>query len=279
MNYRAWDFSDMQPLDEGVTEPEAAGAFAWILYHAWKRTGNPEYLKGAEWSMEFLDGWNTNPSYEIQLPYGIYAAAKMNAELNTDYDVEKMVNWAFDRGAIRGWGAIVGEWSGFDVHGLIGEANDNGNDYAFQMNGIQQAAALAPMLRYDKRFARAIGKWMLNLANATRLFYPGFLPDFLQDASDWSNQYDPQRVVGYEALREQWEGKSPFSTGDALRGGWAATNLALYGTSSIGYLGAIFEETNDRKIFKIDLLKTDFLWGTKLIQPICSLTPITLPRL
>jgi hypothetical protein len=258
MNYRAWDFSDMQPLDEGVTEPEAAGAFAWILYHAWKRTGNPEYLKGAEWSMEFLDGWNTNPSYEIQLPYGIYAAAKMNAELNTDYDVEKMVNWAFDRGAIRGWGAIVGEWSGFDVHGLIGEANDNGNDYAFQMNGIQQAAALAPMLRYDKRFARAIGKWMLNLANATRLFYPGFLPDFLQDASDWSNQYDPQRVVGYEALREQWEGKSPFSTGDALRGGWAATNLALYGTSSIGYLGAIFEETNDRKIFKIDLLKTDF---------------------
>jgi hypothetical protein len=258
MNYRAWDFSAMQPLDEGVKEPEAAGAFAWILYHAWKETGNIEYLKGAEWSMEFLNDWTSNPSYELQLPYGVLAAAKMNAEINTNYDLEKMVNWTFDRGALRGWGAIVGTWGGFDVHGLIGEANDNGNDYAFQLNGVQQAAALVPMVRYDKKYARSIGKWMLNLANATRLFYPGFLPDFLQDSSDWSNENDPDRVLGYEALREVWEGNSPFSTGDAMNGGWAATNLALYGTSSIGYLGAIVEKTNDSKILKIDLLKTDF---------------------
>ena len=258
MNYRAWNFSDMQPLDQGVKEPEAAGAFAWILYQAWKETGNPEYLKGAEWSMEFLNDWTSNPSYELQLSYGIYAAAKMNAEINTAYDIEKMVNWAFDRGDLRGWGAIVGKWGSFDVHGLIGEANDNGDDYAFQLNGVQQAAALAPMVRYDKRYARAIGKWMLNLSNATRLFYPGFLPDFLQDSSDWSNEHDPDRVVGYEALREVWQGNSPFSTGDAINGGWANTNLALYGTSSIGYLGAIMEKTNDPKILKIDLLKTDF---------------------
>jgi hypothetical protein len=258
MNYRAWKFAQMEPNANGVKEPEAAGAYAWVLYHAWKETGNPEYLKGAEWSMEFLDNWNENPSYELQLPYGVYTAAKMNAEINTGYDVEKMVNWTFNRGDLRGWGAIVGNWGGFDVDGLIGEANDNGNDYAFQMNGTQQAGALAPMVRYDKRFARAIGKWILNLANATRLFYPGFLPGSLQDASAWSNQYDPDRVIGYEALREVWQGNSPYSTGDAVNGGWAATNLALYGTSSIGYLGAILEKTNDPKILKIDLLKTDF---------------------
>ncbi|MEZ5042830.1 MAG: LamG-like jellyroll fold domain-containing protein [Saprospiraceae bacterium] len=258
MNYRAWDFLDMKPNADGAKEPEAAGAYAWILYHAWKQTQNKTYLKAAEWSMEFLNDWTSNPSYELQLPYGIYVAAKMNAELNTDYDIEKMINWSFDRGAIRDWGAVVGKWGGFDVHGLIGEANDNGNDYAFQMNGLHQAAVLAPMVRYDKRFARAIGKWILNLSNANRLFYPGFLPSFLQDASDWSSQNDPDRVVGYEALREQWEGQSPFSTGDALGGQWAATNLALYGTSSIGYLGAIVAKTNDPKILKIDLLKTDF---------------------
>lgn len=258
MNYRAWDFSLMQPNANGVEEPEAAGAYAWVLYHAWKQTGNPEYLKAAEWSIEFLNEWTSNPSYELQLPYGAYTAAKMNAEMNTDYDIEKIVNWTFDRGPIRGWGAIVGQWGIFDVHGLIGEANDNGNDYAFQMNGLQQAAALAPMVRYDKRFARAIGKWMLNLANATKLFYPGFLPSFLQDASDWTSVYDPDMVVGYEALREQWEGNSPFSTGDAVGGGWAATNLALYGTSSVGYLGGILKKTNDPKILKVDLLKTDF---------------------
>ncbi len=258
MNYRAWDFLQMQPNETSVPEPEAAGAYAWVLYHAWKETGNAEYLKAAEWSMEFLSNWESNPSYELQLPYGVYIAAKMNAELHTAYDLEKMVNWTFDRGPLRGWGAVVGSWGGFDVDGLIGEANDNGDDYAFQMNGVQQAAALAPMVRYDKRYARAIGKWILNLANATRLFYPGFLPNFLQDASDWSNVYDPDRIIGYEALREQWEGNAPFSTGDAVGGGWAATNLALYGTSSIGYLGGILEATNDPKIFKIDVLKTDF---------------------
>jgi hypothetical protein len=258
MNYRAWNFDQMKPLLEGVKEPEAAGTFSWLLYHAYKKTGNKNYLQGAEWSMEFLNAWPDNPAYELQLPYGTYAAAKMNAELNTHYDIEKMLNWSFNRGALRGWGTIVGKWGGFDVSGLVGEANDAGNDYAFQLNGVQQATALVPMLRYDKRFARAIGKWMLNLTNATRLFYPGFLTSSLQDASDWSNLYDADRVIGYEALREKWQGKSPYSTGDALRGKWAATNLSLYSTSSIGYLGSMVQKTNIDKILRLDLLKTDF---------------------
>lgn len=258
MDYRGWKFKTMEPNPNGVHEPEAAGAYAWVLYHAYKKTGNPEYLKGAEWSLEFLSNWTSNPSYELQLPYGTYTAAKMNAELGTSYEVEKMVNWSFNRGPLRGWGTIVGTWGGFDVSGLVGEANDAGNDYAFQLNGVQQAAALAPMVRYDKRFARAIGKWMLNLTNATRLFYPGFLPANLQDASAWSNAHDPQQVVGYEAMKQKYQNLSPFSTGDAVQGGWAATNLALYGSGSIGYLGAMVEKTNVDKILKINLLKTDF---------------------
>ncbi|HPI04836.1 MAG TPA: PKD domain-containing protein [Saprospiraceae bacterium] len=258
MNYRAWKFKTMEPNANGVKEPEAAGAYAWVLYNAWKETGNPEYLKGAEWSIEFLNNWTSNPSYELQLPYGTYTAAKMNAELGTKYDIEKMVNWSFNRGELRGWGTIVGTWGGFDVSGLVGEANDNGNDYAFQLNGVHQAAALAPMVRYDKRFARAISKWILNLSNATRLMYPGFLPSNLQDAVAWSNANDPQQVIGYEALREKYQNLSPYSTGDALQGGWAATNLSLYSTSSIGYLGSIVKKTNVDKILQIDLLKTDF---------------------
>ncbi len=258
MDYRAWKFKTMQPLTTGVKEPEASGAYAWLLYNAYKKTGNKDFLKGAEWAIEFLDNYPTNPSYELQLPYGTYTAAKMNAELGTTYNVEKMVNWSFDKGNLRGWGTIVGTWGGFDVSGLVGEANDGGNDYAFQLNGVQQAAALVPMVRYDKRFARGIGKWLVNLANATRLYYPNFLPSSRQDAATWSNIYDPNQVVAYEALREKWQGLSPFSTGDALGGGWAATNLALYGTSSIGYLGCLIEETNVEKVLKLDLLKTDF---------------------
>lgn len=258
MNYRAWNMSEMQPLDQGVKQPEAAGALAWILYNAYISTGNPEFLKGAEWSTEFLDAWESNPSYELQLPYGIYTAARMNAEIGTNYDVEKMVNWAFDRGHLRGWGAISGNWGGYDCHGLIGEANDNGNDYAFMMNGFQQAAALVPMVRYDHRFAKAIAKWVLNMANASRLFYPAYLPSNMQDNAAWAQTHDPESYIAYEALREIKFGHSPYATGDAMDGGWAQTNLMLYSSSHAGYLAAILETTNIEGILQLDLLKTDF---------------------
>ncbi len=258
MNYRAWNMSEMEPLDHGVRQPEAAGALAWIFYNTYADTGDRKYLKAAEWAMEFLDAWQENPSYELQLPYGIYTAARMNAEVGTSYDVEKMVNWAFNRGDLRGWGAISGNWGGYDCHGLIGEANDNGNDYAFMMNGYQQAAALVPMLRYDHRFAHAIAKWVLNMANASRLFYPNYLPEHMQDNSDWAQTYDPQSFIGYEALREVKYGYSPYATGDAIDGGWAQTNLMLYGSSHVGYLASILDTTNIEGILQLDLLKTDF---------------------
>lgn len=257
MNYRAWKFSSMEPKATGVPEPEAAGAFSWLLYHAYKETGVEKYRIGAEWAMEYLSSLNGNPSYELQLPYGTYVAAKMNAELGTKYDIEKMVNWSFDKGNLRGWGTIVDTWSGIDVSGLVGESESD-TDYAFQLNGIQQAATLVPMTRYDKRFARSIAKWVLNLANANRLFYHSFLPSSLQDATEWSSEYDLNRVIGYEAIKENYNGLSPYSTGDAVNGGWAETNLALYGTSSIGYLGSMLGKTNIEKILKLDLLKTDF---------------------
>lgn len=258
MNYRAWKFATMTPNSTGVPEPEAAGAIAWILYQAYQKTGNIKYRRAAEASLEFLQYWPSNPSYELQLPYGVLTAARMNAELGTRFDMPKMVNWCFDKGNLRGWGAITGTWGGVNVSGLIGEANDAGNDYAFQMNGMQQAGCLIPMVRYDKRYATAIGKWVLNLANASRFFYPGYLPSSKQDAAAWSSVYDKDQVIGYEALRQVWQGLSPFSTGDAKKGGWAATNLALYGTSSVGYLGACITTTEVEKILQLDLLATDF---------------------
>lgn len=258
MNYRAWYLTTMTPNNNGVIEPEAAGTIAWILYHAYLHTGDKKYLTGAQLSMDFLTSLNSNPSYELQLPYGAFVAAKMNAELGTHYNIEKIVNWCFDRGPLRGWGVIAGTWNGTDVSGLIGEANDAGNDYVFAMNGFQQAAALVPMIKYDKRFARDIAKWTLNLANASRLFYPQYLPQTDQDDYPWSSQYDPQSVIAYEALKENLDGKKLYGTGDAKRNGWAQTNLGLYGSSHVGYLGAIIESTDVEGILKLDINKTDF---------------------
>ncbi|MBN2273748.1 MAG: hypothetical protein JXK95_05405, partial [Bacteroidales bacterium] len=258
MNYRAWSMSKMTPLESGVKEPEAAGAMAWILYNAYLITGYREYLTGAEWSLEYLNGYTGNPSYELQLPYGVYTAARLNAETGTAFDTEKMVNWCFNRGELRGWGAIVGKWGDYDCSGLIGEANDEGNDYAFAMNGFEQAGALVPMVRYDDRFATAIAKWVLNLANATRLFYSEYLPENMQDNENWAFSFDRNSCIAYESLKEFKYGKSPYATGDAMDGGWAATNLMLYSSSHVGIFGGIIEQTSVEGILQLDLLKTDY---------------------
>lgn len=260
MSHRAFDLAAMKPVDSGVTEPESAGSMAWLLFHAYLETGEKKYLRGAELSMEYLSSLGSNPSYELQLAYGVQAAAKMNAMLGTTYNVTKLFGNCFDRGYLRGWGSIIGTWGGYDVSGLIGEANDKGNDYAFVMNGFQQAAALAPAVKYDKRLARAYGRWMVNMANASRLFYAGYLPtENMEGASyAWSVENDPGHVIPYESMKEVWGGKTPYAMGDAVGGGWAKTNLSLYSGSSVGYLAAVLSTTEVEAILQLDLNKTDF---------------------
>jgi hypothetical protein len=266
MNYRAFNLKTGLPLNTSVPEPESAGSIAWLLYNAYLETGNRQYFEGAQLSLDFLSGMTTNPSYELQLPYGTLAAARMNAVEGTNYPLQKLLDWCFDRGALRGWGSIVGTWGGADVSGLIGEANDAGNDYAFVMNGFQQAAALAPLPKYDKRYSKAIAKWILNVTNASRLFYWNAFPQTQQDSYDWASANDPTACIPYESMKQTWQGKTPFVTGDAIRGGWAATNLSLYSGSSVGYLAAVVQTTNIPEILQIDLNKTDFYGDNSLVS-------------
>ena len=262
MNYRAFNLITNVPNATSVPEPEAAGSIAWLLYQAYKQTNDRKYLEGAALGLGFLQQWSSNPSYEIQLPYGILTAARMNAEEGANYDINKFMNWTFSAGAgtLRGWGCIVGNWNGYDVSGLIGEANDAGNDYAFSMNGFQHAAALVPVAKYDKRYAKMIGKWILNLANASCLFYPGALPQANQEAASytWSKQYDTNACIPFESMKQNWNGQKPYAMGDAVKGGWAPTNLSLYSGSSVGYMAATINTTNVEGILQIDLNKTDF---------------------
>ena len=266
MNYRAFNLGTGLPLNNSVPEPESAGSIAWLLYNAYHETGNRKYFEGAQLSMDFLSGMTTNPSYELQLPYGTLTAAKMNAIEGTSYPIQNMLSWSFDRGALRGWGSIVGTWGGYDVSGLIGEANDGGNDYAFVMNGFQQAAALAPLPKYDKRFAKAIAKWILNVTNASRLFYWNALPQSNQDSYAWVSANDPTACIPHESMKQILQGQTPFATGDAIGGGWASTNLSLYSGSSVGYLAAVVQTTNIPEILQIDLNKTDFYGDQSLVS-------------
>src|SRR5260370_28065819 len=88
------------------------------------------------------------------------------------------------------------------------------------MNSFDMAWPVVPMVRYDKRYGEAIGKWMLNVTNAARLFYPYEIDD--------QHQWLPERkeitknVIAYEGLRKvdytykkaSLKGMSPVALGD-----------------------------------------------------------------
>jgi hypothetical protein len=257
-NHTSFDFRARKPVDNGRwREPDAAAAVAWLQFAAWKRSGKAEYLDAAERCLRFLQGLEANPYYEILLPFGALAAARMNAELDRRYDVHRLLDWCFDVSDTRGgWGVIVGRWGDYDCDGLLGSI-DNRCGYSFAMNTFVQAGALAPLPRYDPRYARALGKWMLNLANAARLFYPGALPCGHETSAFWKG--DPARAIAYEGLRFEWLGNRPCATGDPVAMRWGPkTDLGLYGSAFVGMLGAAVRPTDDPKILQIDCLATDF---------------------
>lgn len=259
--YTAFDFDTMNPVYNGKwREPDAAAAIAWLEYMAYCIDGDPKYLTAAKWCVQYLTKLTFNPLYEILLPYGAYIATRMNAELGRAYDINKIINWCFGPGDYRarsGWGVITENWGGYDCHGLHGSITDGGG-YAFLMGTFENVGCLVPIVRYDDRYARAIGKYVLNAANAARLLYGNGLDADHQDSEEWIESYDPTYCIGYEGLRKTWNDVSPFATGDAIRSGWGPTNLGLYGSSHVGIFGGIIAPTNDEKILQLDCLRTDY---------------------
>ncbi len=262
-NWQAFDFARMEPVYRWWREPDAAAGVAWILYMAYTIFGEERFLTAAQDALNFLQSWaeqKKNPLYEVLLPYGALAAARLNAERGTAYDVETFVAWCFGVSNARpGWGMITGVWDGVRVDGLIGSLTDQ-EGYAFAMNTLAWAEALVPLVRYDPRFARVIGKWTLHTAVNARLFYGPYHPPERQSSAFWKG--DPEGVIPYEGLRRYgvvgWDIVSPYATGDAIRNKWARTDLALYAGSHAGVLGAIVHPTNVAGILRLDLLATDY---------------------
>jgi hypothetical protein len=124
---------------------------------------------------------------------------------------------------------------------------------------------MVPMARYEDRYSRAIGKWMLNAANAARLFYGNAHPSQNQSSSSWVG--DPASSIAYEGLRHHWLGANDneelYAGGDPLTYGWGPqTDFALYGGAFAGVFGAIVKPTNVEKILQLDLLATDSFRAT-----------------
>lgn len=256
-NWTSFDFQSMQPVDNGEwQEPDAAGGIAWLQYMAYRQFGEDKFLESTKSCLQFLEELERNPLYEVLLPFGAYTAARINAEEGTAYDVAKLLNWSFGPSDVRpGWGVITDRWGDYDVYGIQGSMTD-GRGYAFLMSTFDVAAALVPIVRYDPRYARTIGKWMLNLANNARLFYFDYLPEDHQSSPSWGDE--SRSVIGYEGLRRGWEGRSPYATGDAIRGGWSPVDYGMYGSSHVGLLGGLVSLTDEEHILQLDLVATDF---------------------
>jgi hypothetical protein len=267
-NHTSFNFHTRRPVDNGKwREPDAAAGVAWLEHAAWRKFGDSNHLAAAESCVQFLQSQKANPYYEVLLPFGTLTTARLNAELGRDYDLDRFLNWCFGISDCRGgWGVTVGNWGGYDCDGLLGSI-DNLGGYAFAMNTFAQAGALTPIARYHPRYARAIGKWMLNLANSARLFYPGALPPGHETSAFWRG--DPHRVIAYEGLRYEWLGMSPCATGDPVAMKWGPKiDLGLYGSGYVGLLGAIVRPTSVPRILQLDCLATDFFrdraWPTFL---------------
>ena len=78
------------------------------------------------------------------------------------------------------------------------------------MNAFQQMGILAPLVRYDDRYARAIGKVPANSANANRLFYSKYLP--IENPGFVQNGLVNMILIliAYEAVRQYKDGKKSF---------------------------------------------------------------------
>ena len=269
-DHTSFDFRTMKPVNNGrCIEPDGAAGVAWCEYMAWIHFKDPRFLAAADWCIRSLlkHPRPNNPLYEILLPYGALTAARMNAESGRDYDVAKLLDWCFEPmsqpAARPDWGVLTGRFGSFDCGGLVGSATDT-DGYAFAMNTSEWAGALAPLARYDSRYAAALAKWLLNLANASRLFYANALPSEQQDHRAWADRNDTNYCLAYEGLRKHPRGADtprPFATGDAFHPGSKELNFCLYGSSHIGILGGMIGRTSDEKILKIDLLRTDYYHG------------------
>ena len=267
-DYSYFDYGKMKPMKNNIcAQPDVAAGHAWLLYSAYKKFGDPRYLKGTISALNALQSQKINPTYELLMPFGAYLSARINAEQDKNFDTNKMLHWSFDGTAVcrEGWGVLVGNWNGIDISGIVGSTVDHGG-YGFLMNTYDAAWPLVPMVRYDQSFAVAIGKWMLNAANASRLFYPQFMPDNHETIPELAEV--TKGVIGYEGMirkssyKEYENLKGPVAQGDGplwvLGKNPKESQFSVYGSGHVGIFGSIVETTNVPGILKLNLLATDF---------------------
>lgn len=302
-NFQGYDLRKKQAVVRRWREPDAAAGLAFLMQmaHA-KWPGEHAFSHETRHALDWLCAQDKNPNYEFLAAFGVYAAARSNAEQGTNYDVGKVFGWCFEDSAVRGigphvkepaksdgWGVVSGRWGDCDVAGLVGVSRGAlstpkmRGGYAFAMETFAYAWPLVAAARYDNRLARAVGKWMHAAAHSARLFYPDQLPPAKQ--SDWAWASKHSTAIPYEGLMEKNNRTGepgPFASGDPSSQGWGPINLGIYSGAISGVFGAIVKPTPAAGVLALDTRRTDFFAKssfptTLLYNPRLETAQVTLP--
>ncbi len=283
----------------------AAANFGWQLLMGYQWTGNTQYLACAQAMLQWqLD----HPArYESVVQHGPLAVARLDAQYGYNLDLARMMDSFYgDGNRAPAWSK---PWWGLTVNASPGGLDADGLDCdrsadrqaavgwnAFSMGTFQNAAWLAPVARYDQRFAHSIGRTLLNLANSARFLRGIDLDWYHQDHKDWRDALPnpawytnalPYQGAGYLWPSEKLSSTSanadgggvyysPYDTGDDYGTFGTGTNyyyqkanppihfsadsqnIAPYSGNHVGFLGLVWNSTDVAAIPAWDLLGSDY---------------------
>ncbi len=293
-----------QPLEALELQTQTFSAsLAWLLYMGYQVTTNSDYLNCSKSAMEwFMDHPSTVEGSSDMAPL---VAARGNAEQGWNMDMDRIMNITFcDTNALYEQGTNLNlivarncRPGGVLLDGQVGKFNpeldpDNSDNsiHSWFSQGASYAGYLVPTARYDQRYARDIGHFLMNLAHSSR-YVLGIDLDadhqpHLPWRESWTNEmgfiFPYEGVRTYSLFADTTEQKSlrPYAFGDGqyhVLGFktnhpqyWIekdiheheAWDICIYMANYYGFLGAIFDYARYypgyEGVLKWDCTLTDF---------------------
>lgn len=248
-NGQGYDFATNEPWTnkDSYRQPDAVGGYAYLMAFAHELFREGKYLEEAVTAMNHYQSFAQNPWYEI--PSGAMAclaAARLNAA-GYSFDLEKIIGFALDseQGSLH-----VGQWGEQEINSLMrgwrGYSREESSRTAYSLETLILLPYLLPVVRYDPRFARSVGKYALHAAANASLFFSEHMPGEAQSRPDLTPD------VPYETLHREMKGQSPYAAGDFFG------HKSIYGGAYALWWGAVVSATDDPFILQLDVGKTDF---------------------
>ncbi|MDP4170625.1 MAG: hypothetical protein Q8906_08445, partial [Bacillota bacterium] len=249
-NDQGYNFDDNIPFTvrDEFRQPDAIAGYAYLMVFAYEFFKDARYLEEAKNALEIYQSFDENPWYEI--PSGAMAclaAAHLNSR-GFNLDLYKILNFVFDSNA---GSMLFGNWGDSEINGLMigwrGFSREEATSSAYSMETMIVLPYVLPVVRYEPKYARAIGKYALHVSSNARLFFSEFLPATFQSRPDLRPE------IPYEKLSKEYKGYSPYGTGDC------EGHKSVYGGGFALWWGSIINTTNEAYIPCFDVTKTDFL--------------------